>query len=95
LCSSAVREAIAVARAKGFPIGEEMAQRVIGVAGATARNRSSMGQDVDKKKRTEIDAINGAVVRFADEAGISAPVNRTLTSLIRVLEAQYLGEKTP
>ena len=88
LCSAAVEEAVAVARAKGFPIGFDMVQRVIGVAKATARNRSSMGQDVDKKKRTEIDAINGAVVRFGKEAGIATPVNQTLTSLIKVLEAQ-------
>ncbi len=94
LCRSAVGEAIAVARAKGFPIGEEMIERVIGVARATARNRSSMGQDVDKKKRTEIDAINGAVVRFAEEAGISTPVNRTLTLLIKVLEAQHENSET-
>jgi 2-dehydropantoate 2-reductase len=95
LCSAAVEEAIVVARAKGFPIGEEMVERVIGVARATARNRSSMGQDVDKKKRTEIDAINGAVVRFAGEEGIATPVNMALTSLIKVLEAQYMGGNTP
>jgi len=93
LCSAAVEEAIAVARAKGFPMGFEMVQRVIEVAKATARNRSSMGQDVDKKKRTEIDAINGAVVRFGKEAGIATPVNQTLTSLIKVLEAQNTGQK--
>jgi 2-dehydropantoate 2-reductase len=89
LCRSAVEEAILVAGSKGFPIGMEMIERVIAVARATARNRSSMGQDVDKKKCTEIEAINGAVVRFGKEAGIPTPVNRTLTLLIKVLEAQY------
>jgi 2-dehydropantoate 2-reductase len=89
LCKSAVEEALAVARSKGFQLGMEMVDRVIGVARATARNRSSMGQDVDKKKKTEIDAINGAVVRLGEEAGIPTPVNRTLTSLVKVLEAQY------
>jgi len=89
LCRSAVEEAILVAGSKGFPLGMEMVDRVIAVAKATARNRSSMGQDVDKKKRTEIDAINGAVVRFGKEAGIPTPVNGTLTSLVKVLEAHY------
>lgn len=88
LCTAAVREAMEVARARGYPMGEEMVRRVLDVARATGRNRSSMGQDVDKGKRTEIDAINGAVVRFAEESGIPAPVNRTLTALIKVLEAQ-------
>ncbi len=91
LCGSAVEEAILVARAKGFPVGLEMIERVIGVARATARNRSSMGQDVDKKKRTEIDAINGAIVRFARETGIPTPVNQTLTWLVKILESNYGG----
>ncbi len=91
LCRAAVIEALAVAGAKGFPMGEEMVERVISVAAATARNRSSMGQDVDRKKRTEIDAINGAIVRFGCEAGVATPVNGTLTSLIKVLETQYGG----
>ncbi|MDR3557525.1 MAG: 2-dehydropantoate 2-reductase [Syntrophobacteraceae bacterium] len=92
LCEAAVREAVTVAGAKGFPMGRDMVERVLSVARATARNRSSMGQDVDRQKRTEIDAINGAIVRFGREAGIPTPVNQTLTSLIKVLEAQYAGE---
>jgi 2-dehydropantoate 2-reductase len=95
LCLSAVEEAIIVAGSKGFPIGADMIHRVIAVARATARNRSSMGQDVDKKKRTEIDAINGAVVRFGKEEGIPTPVNLTLTLLMKVLEAQYTGQRAP
>jgi 2-dehydropantoate 2-reductase len=93
LCASAVEEAILVARAKGFPIGLDMIDRVLSVAGATARNRSSMGQDVDKRKRTEIGAINGAIVEFGKQAGIPTPVNQTLTSLIKILEKQNLKEK--
>jgi len=89
LCRSAVEEAIGIARSKGFPVGAEMVERVIGVARATARNRSSMGQDVDKRKKTEIDAINGAVVRFGRETGIPTPVNQTLTWLVKILEANY------
>ncbi|MFZ2448233.1 MAG: 2-dehydropantoate 2-reductase [Syntrophobacteraceae bacterium] len=95
LCASAVEEAVLVARAKGFPIGLEMVERVIGVARATARNRSSMGQDVDKRKRTEIDAINGAIVRFGQEAGIPTPVNQTLTRLVKTLEANYTVDQAP
>lgn len=90
LCVTAVREAMAVAKAKGFPMPEEMPQRVISVAGATAVNRSSMGQDVDRHAQTEIDVINGAIVRFGEEAGLLTPVNRTLTQLIRIKETNYL-----
>ncbi len=90
LSRSAVLEALQVARVKGFSLGEEMVERVLTVARATAVNRSSMGQDVDRRKRTEIDAINGAIVQFADEADIPVPVNRTLTQLIQVMESNYL-----
>jgi 2-dehydropantoate 2-reductase len=92
LCRSAVAEAVVVAGSMGFPVGEDTVDRVLAVARATARNRSSMGQDVDRKKRTEIDAINGAIVRFAGRTGVPVPVNRTLTALVKVLEANYAGK---
>ncbi len=91
VCRAAVEEAILVAGAKGFKMGTEMAERVLSVARATAVNRSSMGQDVDRKKRTEIDAINGAIVGFGEQEGIPTPVNSTLTRLVKTLEANYLG----
>lgn len=94
LSRAAVREALLVARARGFSLGEELLERVFTVARATAVNRSSMGQDVDRKKRTEIDAINGAIVRFGDEADIAVPVNRTLTQLIKTLESNYWNGST-
>jgi 2-dehydropantoate 2-reductase len=48
-----------------------------------------MLQDVLRKKRTEIDFINGAVVRQARALNIPAPVNETLTNLIKAIEANY------
>ena len=45
-----------------------------------------MGQDVDRKHRTEIDAINGAIVRLGAELGIPTPVNWTLTQLVKTVE---------
>jgi 2-dehydropantoate 2-reductase len=90
LCRAAVEEAMLVARARGFEIGEDMVERVLAIAQATARNRSSMGQDVDYRKQTEIDAINGAIVAFGEQAHIPTPVNRTLTQLVKTLEASYL-----
>ncbi|ABK18431.1 ketopantoate reductase family protein [Syntrophobacter fumaroxidans] len=92
ICRAAVEEALPVARAKGFEMGPETVDRVLSVARATAINRSSMGQDVDRKKRTEIDAINGAIVAFGEQCGIPTPVNRTLTGLVKTLEASYLGK---
>jgi len=90
LCRAAVEEAMLVARAQGITIREDMVERVLSVAVATSVNRSSMGQDADRRKRTEIDAINGAIVRLGREAHIETPVNRTLTHLIKIMEAGHV-----
>ncbi|MGV1100671.1 ketopantoate reductase family protein [Thiovibrio sp. JS02] len=89
LLVAAVEEAARVARAKGIGIADDPVQRTIAVCRATAENISSMLQDVRKKRRTEIDAINGAVVAEADRLGLAAPVNRQLVSAIKALENSY------
>jgi 2-dehydropantoate 2-reductase len=48
-----------------------------------------MLQDVLKKKRTEIDFINGVIVRQAQGLGIPVPVNAMLVDLIKAIEANY------
>jgi 2-dehydropantoate 2-reductase len=53
----------------------------------TAQNHSSMLQDVWRGARTEIDSINGAIVRMGEEQGIPTPVNRTMWQLIMALSA--------
>jgi 2-dehydropantoate 2-reductase len=87
LAESAGREAAAVARARGIALPfEDAAERVRAVAQATARNYSSMLQDVMRGAPTEIDAINGAVVREGERLGVPTPVNATLWRLIKARE---------
>ena len=94
IMEEAVKEAVAVAEAKNInlpypdPIG-----RVIEVCRATAGNIASMLQDVLKEKLTEIDFINGAIVREGQALGIPTPVNLTLTSLVQVIQKTY-SERT-
>lgn len=85
----AVEEAMAVARARNIAVNPEAVEVVYKVAGATGPNRSSMGQDVDAARQTEITAINGFIVRQAAETGVAAPVNTTLTALIETLQHHY------
>ena len=89
LCEAAVREAMRVARAEGVPLPEDTVAHVLAVAHATASNRSSMRQDIEAHRPTEIDAINGAVVHYAEKHGLTTPVNWTLVHLIKTKEATY------
>jgi 2-dehydropantoate 2-reductase len=50
---------------------------------ATAHHRSSMLQDIERGRPTEIDAINGRIWAYGREAGVATPVNATMTRLIR------------
>jgi len=84
VATAAAEETAAVARADGVDISSATAtDAVTAVANETARNRSSMRRDVERGRRTEIDAINGYVVGRADAVGTSAPTNRTLAALVR------------
>ncbi len=93
LSAKAVQEAVAVARAKKIAVEGDVVAQVLRVAEATAANRSSMGQDVDNRRPTEIKAINGAVVREALSLGLVTPINETLTALIQTLETHYQANK--
>ncbi len=89
LCQSAVNEAVAVARALGITITGDPVKTVFKVAETTGTNRSSMGQDVDNRRLTEIATINGYIVQAAEKAGVPIPVNQALTTLVETLQAHY------
>jgi 2-dehydropantoate 2-reductase len=91
IIEEAVKEAATVAKARRvtLPYADPLS-RVLEVCSATSDNVSSMLQDVLNKRPTEIDSINGAVVREGKALGIPTPINRTLTSLVRVIQQTYL-----
>ncbi len=90
LMELAVAEAVEVARVKGIDLPyEDPPLKVIDVCKATAANVASMLQDVLNRRPTEVDFINGAIVREAKALGISAPVNHTLTQLVKAIEKSY------
>lgn len=90
LLALAVSEAVEVAKAKGIRLlyGEPVA-KVRDVCGLTAQNRSSMLQDVLAGRRTEIDFINGAIVREGEALGVHTPVNLVLTQIVKTIEQTY------
>jgi 2-dehydropantoate 2-reductase len=89
LSRAAVEEALEVAKALGVIVADNTVEHVFQVAEATSGNRSSMGQDVDNKRQTEISAINGSIVKEAQKLGMDVPVNQTLTALIETMQAHY------
>ncbi len=81
----AVLEAKKVAEAKGIELNfKDPVQHAKDVCVATSENRSSMLQDILNKRRTEIDMINGAIVREGSALGLPSPVNAVLTNLVKV-----------
>jgi len=77
------REVARVASAAGVPISEEDAVRQWrAMAALTGTNRSSMLQDVEAGRATEVDAISGAVAREGERRGVPAPLNQAMTLLV-------------
>ncbi len=58
----------------------------------TARHYASMREDFRLKRRTEIGALNEAIVRFGEEHGVECPANAFLSRLVRAREKLYLRE---
>lgn len=79
-----VREALPVVRSHGVDLSEEEAvRRVEEVCRATARNLSSMLQDVRRGRPTEIEFITGTLVREGERLGVPTPLHRLLRELVR------------
>lgn len=84
-----VTEAVRVAKKKRVKlIYDDPLAKVEAVCEATAANYSSMLQDILHKKKTEIDFLNGVIVRHAKELGIPVPVNAVLVNIIKALETE-------
>ncbi|OGN93454.1 MAG: hypothetical protein A2Z71_00835 [Chloroflexi bacterium RBG_13_50_21] len=84
---NAACEAAMVATWQGINLPyEDPVEAVEDVARRTAANISSMLQDVLRGTATEIDAINGAIIREGEHVGIPTPVNRMLWRLVKGLD---------
>lgn len=90
LLSEAVAEASAVAKAKGVKLPrDDMGAYAQELCQRTANNVNSMLQDIHRRRQTEVDAINGAVAREGEAAGVPTPTNRALAALVQGLEDTY------
>jgi len=90
LMSAAVKEALEVAKLKCIELSDrDYVMLMYSVAEKTYNNKNSMLQDILKGNLTEIDFLNGRIVRLAKEVGIKVPINGMLTYLIKGLEKSF------
>jgi len=83
-----VEECLAVARAAGVRVEGDMHLAAERIAQTMPGQYSSTAQDLARGKQTEIEHLNGVVVRKGEALGVPTPVNRVLLALVKLLEAK-------
>jgi len=83
-----VEETLAVAKASGVTMAPGMLPRIYKIAEAMPTQFSSTAQDLARGKPTEIDHLNGYVVRKGEALGVPTPANRALHALVKLLESK-------
>ncbi|RAZ66450.1 ketopantoate reductase family protein [Planococcus maitriensis] len=91
LLRAVTAEAVLVARAEGVEAdAEAVAEECLRMGRQDiGGNKSSMLMDILKKRQTEIEVINGGIVKLGKKHGIETPVNASLAGLIRIIEQNY------
>ena len=82
----AVQEAITVARACGVGMPEDLLAQILTIPDKMPNQKSSTAQDLARGKRSEIDFLNGYVVRKGAELGIPTPTNHALQVMVKLAE---------
>lgn len=82
-----VDECLAVARAAGIEVDGDMHKAAERIAQTMPGQYSSTAQDLARGKKTEIEHLNGVVVRKGEALGVPTPANRMLVALVKLLEA--------
>ncbi|QOY89180.1 ketopantoate reductase family protein [Paludibaculum fermentans] len=87
-----IAETVAVARAEGVLLEEQpMIDAALGLAEKMTRATSSMAQDLARARPTEIDSLNGYVVRRGQALGVATPASELLVAMIQLLEESVLA----
>jgi 2-dehydropantoate 2-reductase len=91
LVSGLVDEGKAVAAAQGIELDADPEELIDHAAKPEVAydHKASMLQDVEARRQTEIDYLNGGIVRFGREHGVPAPLNEAILALVKGLEASW------
>jgi 2-dehydropantoate 2-reductase len=91
--SALVREVLAVALADGIALDEATAmQAVVHISYTMAGQKSSTAQDMARHRISEIDHLNGFVVRRGQALGVPTPVNQAMVALVKLVESTYIAQ---
>jgi len=86
-----VKEVIAVALADGIHLSESAALEAVAKISVTmGSQKSSTAQDMARSKPSEIDHLNGFIVRRGQALGVPTPVNQAMFSLVKLVESAYI-----
>jgi 2-dehydropantoate 2-reductase len=91
----AVQEAVMVARASGVSMPEDILQQILKIPAAMPNQMSSTAQDVARGKPSEIDFLNGYVVRKGAELGVATPTNQALQVMVKLRERRNEMAREP
>lgn len=86
-----VHEVLAVAQARGVRMAPDTLEKVLALAGSMPTQLSSTAQDLARRRPTEIDHLNGYVVRQGEALNIAVPANRALHALVKLIEMRQAG----
>ena len=89
LFNDLIAEGEAVAKALGIELHGDPRTLVQKGANAPGKHRASMLQDVLAKRPTEVDFMNGAIVKWGEKTGISTPLNKAVWELVKGLERSW------
>lgn len=83
-----VAECLAVAKAEGVEVAGDVHAAVDKLAGSMPNQYASTAQDLARGKPTEIDYLNGLIVKRGEALGVPVPANRVLWALVKLLESK-------
>jgi 2-dehydropantoate 2-reductase len=90
IADACFKEALAVAKAMGYDLGENYLQQALGYLQKVGIHKDSMCNDIENKTPTEIDYLGAKIVEYAHANGVSTPFYITMTNLVKAIENNYL-----
>jgi len=90
IANACFREALAVAKAVGYDLGEDYLEKAVGYLEKVGVHRDSMCYDITNRIPTEIDFLGAKIVQYAREKNVPTPFYVAMTNLVKAIEDNYL-----